>query len=79
MQLQTRDVLLAGDDGQAHTVHMDVRAAAGGGWDVSATLDGHLVARRHCGDWHKTERACAWVESEIHALMHQAGDEAFTG
>lgn len=29
------------------------------GWDVTATIDGRIVAHRHCDDWHRVERARA--------------------
>jgi hypothetical protein len=42
-----------------------VSAAAGGGWDITATVDGHVVAARHAGDWHRTERMCRRLEDEV--------------
>jgi hypothetical protein len=28
-----------------------------GGWQIDALVDGHVVASRHCDDWHRVERA----------------------
>jgi hypothetical protein len=38
---------------------VDVRMtlAGDGGWDVIATLGGHILAIQHCTDWHRAERA----------------------
>jgi hypothetical protein len=46
---------------------VDVCATEGGGWNITATFDGRLIASRHCHDWHGVERACKWVQSELHA------------
>ena len=43
---------------QSHSV-VDVRVtlAAGGGWDVIATLGDRILVIQHCDDWHRAERA----------------------
>lgn len=40
----------------AHVVDVAVTLAPSGGWQVTATLDGHVVASQHCDDWHRVER-----------------------
>lgn len=65
MSLQSIDVPLADAEGQGHAGHVDVCATEGGGWDITATLDGRLIASRHCDDWHRAERACSWAQSEL--------------
>ena len=44
---------------------VQISLALAGGWDVTATLDGHVVFSRHCADWHRAERARAYLESEL--------------
>jgi hypothetical protein len=43
--------------------------AAEGGWNVTAFREGRLVVR-HCGDWHRTERARRQLESELRRIVH---------
>jgi hypothetical protein len=44
-------------DAHGHTARVQVTGGQVGGWDVTATLNGRVVASRHCDDWHRTERA----------------------
>jgi hypothetical protein len=52
-------------DESGHTGRVDISASERGGWNVTATLDGRVMAIRHCGDWHRVERACIRMESEL--------------
>lgn len=52
-------------DTPPHSGRVDVSASECGGWNVTATLDGRLLAIRHCDDWHRVERARAWMESKL--------------
>jgi hypothetical protein len=42
-----------------------VAPAPRGGWDVTATVGDRVVARRHCRDWHRTERAVRELASAL--------------
>jgi hypothetical protein len=53
--LKTVELPTAGD--AQCLLEVRIVPAADGGWDVTATLDGHVLAARHCLDWHRTERA----------------------
>ena len=58
-------------DALGHTARVEISAVDPGGWDVTATLDGRIVAARHCRDWHRTERARAAMTSELLALARR--------
>jgi hypothetical protein len=58
-----RDVLQV--DTSDHTVLVDISASEHGGWNVTATVDGRVMAIRHYDDWHRVERECTWMESEL--------------
>jgi hypothetical protein len=62
-------IVVTRDDvgGNEDAGHVAVSSAEDGGWDITATLDGRVVASRHCYDWHRVERARKWVETELHA------------
>jgi hypothetical protein len=36
-----------------------------GGWNVSMEFDDRIVFIGHCSDWHRVERLCARLESQI--------------
>ena len=38
-------------------INVHVSRVANGDWDVVATFGGYVLARRHCDDWHRAERA----------------------
>jgi hypothetical protein len=40
----------------AHVVDVAVTQVPSGGWQITATLDGQVVATQHCDDWHRVER-----------------------
>ena len=50
-------------DSQVET-NIDVSLAADSGWNVTATVDGRVVAARHCNDWHRVERLCLQLSGE---------------
>ncbi|HLG57485.1 MAG TPA: BamA/TamA family outer membrane protein [Vicinamibacterales bacterium] len=55
MERQSINVALAEVHG--HTARVETIAADGRGWEVTAWLDDRVVVTRHCGDWHRVERA----------------------
>jgi hypothetical protein len=59
----TLDVMQVDKSGQ--TGRVDISASEHGGWNVTATIDGRVIAIRHYEDWHRVERACTWMESEL--------------
>ena len=55
--------------GRSHTlVEVRVVSAAGGGWDVIATLGDRIVAIQHCEDWHRAERAHLRMKGDTRLL-----------
>ena len=45
-------------------IKVHVSRVANGGWDVIATFEGYVLARRHCDDWHRAERASRRMKAE---------------
>ena len=58
-------------DAHGHTAHVEITGGHSGGWDVTATLNGRVVASRHCDDWHRAERARASLTTELRALARR--------
>ena len=67
----THSVTVPSVDAHGHTARVDITGGDPGGWDVTATLDGRVVATRHCRDWHRAERARAAVTGELLALARR--------
>jgi hypothetical protein len=43
-------------DARVEITDVQVSLAAHGGWNVSASVDGRVIADYHCEDWHHVER-----------------------
>jgi hypothetical protein len=67
----TRSIRVPSVDALGHSARVEISPGDPSGWDVTATLDGRIVATRHCRDWHRTERARAAVTSELRALARR--------
>jgi hypothetical protein len=50
-------------------VEVRVALAGDGGWDVIATLGTRILARQHCQDWHRAERA--YLRMSGNARLHR--------
>jgi hypothetical protein len=50
-----------------------IKPAVHGGWNVTATVDGRVLATRHCGDWHRAERVCQQMKSGAQLPCTQCG------
>ena len=53
-------------------INVQVSRVANGGWDVIATFEGYLLARQHCDDWHRAERAYQRMKAE--AALNRADE-----
>jgi hypothetical protein len=51
-------------DPRAQTTRVHVSLAVHSGWEVTATVDGRVVATRHCSDWHRVEYLCSQLRDE---------------
>jgi hypothetical protein len=56
-----------------HVLQVAVMRAPSGGWQVIATCDGHLVASRHCDDWHRVERVRDQLARRSWAVQEEMG------
>ena len=63
--MATHSIKVPSIDALGHTARVEISAGDPGGWDVTATLDGRVVASRHCRDWHRAERARAAATSDL--------------
>jgi hypothetical protein len=54
------------------TLDVQVNWDRQGGWRVDAVRDGHVVASRHCDDWHRVERVRAALAAEHRATAAPA-------
>ena len=43
---------------------VELTHTARGGWDVIATFEGYVLARQHCNEWHRAERAYRRMKAE---------------
>jgi hypothetical protein len=62
------------DKQQDHVIRVELTRAVRGGWDVIATFEGCLLARRHCDDWHRAERA--YQRMKVEAAPNRADELA---
>jgi hypothetical protein len=51
-------------DARHSIINVHVARAANGGWDVTATFENYVLARQHCDDWHRAERASRWMKAD---------------
>jgi hypothetical protein len=61
-------------DSQTHVTYVQVSLAACRGWDVTATVEGRVVAVRHCRDWHRVEHVRSQLRSERNSLFGSKPD-----
>jgi hypothetical protein len=52
------------DGQQDHIIRVELTRTARGGWEVIATFEGYILARQHCHDWHRAERAYTRMKAE---------------
>jgi len=52
------------DGDQDRIIPVELTRAARGGWEVIATFEGYMLARQHCNDWHRAERAYQRMKAE---------------
>ena len=69
--MATHSMTVPSADAHGHTARVQVSGGQVGGWDVTATLDGRVVASRHCDDWHRAERARAALTTELLTLARR--------
>ena len=67
----THSVTAPSIDAHGHAARVEISGGYPGGWDVTATLDGRVVTRRHCVDWHRAERARTALTTELRALARR--------
>jgi len=67
----THSMTVPSAEAHGHTARVQVTGGQMGGWDVTATLNGRVVARRHCGDWHRAERSRAALTTELLTLARR--------
>jgi hypothetical protein len=67
----THSVTVPSVDAYGHSGRVRVSSGQTGGWDVTATLNGRVVASRHCDDWHRTERARLALTTELLTLARR--------
>lgn len=53
-------------DARVDSTNAQVSLAVHRGWNVTATVDGRVIAVYHCDDWHRVERLC-WTLSAARA------------
>ena len=51
-------------DSRTQVTNVQVSLAACRGWNVTATVEGRVVAVRHCRDWHLVEHVCSQLRNE---------------
>ena len=51
--------------GDGHTARCQIVLTSEGGWNVSMEFDNRVVFIEHCSDWHRVERLCARLASQI--------------
>ena len=51
------------DDG--HAASCQIVLTREGGWNVSMEFDNRVVFIGHCSDWHRVERLCARLASQV--------------
>ena len=69
--MATHSMTVPSVDAHGHTARVEITGGDPGGWDVTATLDGRVVASRHCRDWHRAERARAALTTELLTLARR--------
>ena len=69
--MATHSIRVPSIDALGQTARVEISPGDPGGWDVTATLDGRIVASRHCRDWHRAERARSAATSELLALARR--------
>ena len=75
----THSVTVPALDPHGHTARVEICGRDAGGWDVTASLDGRVVAIRHCCEWHRAERTRAVMTGELLALARAVEPVASVG
>lgn len=54
---------------QTQVTNVQLSLAACRGWNVTAMIEGRVVAVRHCRDWHRVEHVCWQLRNEPLSLQ----------
>jgi hypothetical protein len=63
--VESRVIEVPQAEAQERAVHVDISISMGGGWNVTTTCDGRILATRHYNDWHRVERARILLECDL--------------
>jgi hypothetical protein len=60
--VESQVIEVAQAEAQVRAVRVDLSDSMDGGWNVTTTCDGRILATRHYNDWHRVERARILLE-----------------